>query len=187
MRKTNQEKWDELINQLNNVKKIQLYMMFNSNLPKVLYTAWWDEIREEVITEITIRGENEPRFWNKKPTNADIKMLKDYIPEFEGDEKKLYVHCYTSKYKASYKLEDITLEKNRSFSKEDLIEIQKKLHDEYAPREGYQQCGYCGKQRPIETLISKEIYKRGFLKLITEKRQYCSNQCAAYDQMAQEG
>jgi hypothetical protein len=187
MRKTNQERWDELWEELETLKVVELSNIIGINPPTNVYTAWWNEIREEKIVGFTVRGKNELRFFNKKPTKKDIELLETYIPTFKDDEKNVFIRCKGNLYESSYNLQDIIIEKNKSFKRQDLIPIHQELYKKFAPREGYLGCKYCGKQTPINELISSEIIKRSWGGIMKEKRQYCTKQCASYDQMAQEG
>jgi len=188
MRKTNQEKWNELWEELESQKTTELNKIFKYNIPTNVYTAWWSEIREEKIVGFTVRGKNEPYFHFKiRPSKKDIELLETYLPTFNDGEKIIFIRCKGNSYEASYKLDDVILEKHKSFNRNDLIEIHEELHKQFAPKEGCQKCTYCGKQTPIENLISSKIIKRSWGGIVKEMRQYCSKQCASYDQMAQEG
>lgn len=57
----------------------------------------------------------------------------------------------------------------------------------YAPREGCKPCQYCRKQHPENELVSAKIFYRDRGGLQTKIGQYCSGQCAGYDQCGHEG
>nr|WP_318382703.1 YdaE family protein [uncultured Enterobacter sp.] len=48
-------------------------------------------------------------------------------------------------------------------------------------------CGYCSKQiKPGEVVKRTLLYRQG-RQLARKEKEYCSAQCASYDQMAHEG
>lgn len=202
MRKTNKDKWNELQVLLDQKKDNYFNDFFTKNPePKFIYKATVSEIKAIPITRFKLRCDNEPRVWDKV-TREDLKKLREFIDDFENLNKEIGC-CYTEDhgtYKCSgaegyYKVIE---DKRMSFNESDLMEIQKQLHEKYAPRDGYKPCAYCGKQVPEDDLVSHQIIfqnsrpdpcsRSGYRKFVDKKTNlYCSGECAGYDQMAHEG
>ncbi len=184
MRKTNQQKWAELNEILEDKKEIIIDELFPDKKPTSVFTAYWNGIVQNEITHFMVRGSKEPHVYSgQKITGKDVEALKLYLDKFDSDSKQIFIYYGGVKYVGAYKLADIDIKKHRSFNREDLIEIHKELEEKYAPKDGYKPCQYCGKQVPENTLIKGTVIYRGGSKV----GYYCSGECAGNDQMAHEG
>ena len=202
MRQTNLQKWDDAQSSLDILKKKYIENFFiGKEIPKVIYQADMNQIEEIEIDHIGVSSRNEPYYY-KKPTKEDIKLLLDFINNFDTQEKEIFVY-YTKKSGTStcsgaYKYSEVIENKRLSFNRDELIPVQQELNEKYAPREGYKPCAYCGRQVPENTMVSHKIIfqssrpdpfsKTGYKRFVDEKvNKYCSNQCGGNDQMAHEG
>lgn len=202
MRKTNLDKWNDLLEVLNSKKeKVLSQNLPERERPSILYRAKWQEIGEIPIESFGVRVYGEFGFYGK-PTREDLKRMEGLIENFETLEKTLYVYYKedhgTYKVSGGYKMEDIKRDPKLSFAKEDLEEIHKELHEKYAPRPGYKACSYCSKQVPEAEMVMGTIIfqntrpdpgsRSGWKRFVDKKTNpYCSGTCAGNDQMAHEG
>ncbi|EMN5247121.1 hypothetical protein RUW12_001249 [Enterobacter roggenkampii] len=47
-------------------------------------------------------------------------------------------------------------------------------------------CGYCSKQVELEKVVKSTLLYRNSSQLARKEKEYCSERCASYDQMAHE-
>lgn len=193
MRKTNKDKYDELVLLLDKKKNIYIEQTLGKNRPTKFYSVYPNGIFESNIEKYIVKGKKEPYFWSKKITNVILKQFEDYLEIFDNDEKIIHLYYSSDKntpiftVKGTYKFNEILENPKYSFNKEDLIEYQKELSEKYSPRDGYVPCSYCGKQTPVNELIKGDVITRTFGGVVKKIRDYCSGTCYGYDQMAQDG
>jgi len=48
------------------------------------------------------------------------------------------------------------------------------------------ECAYCGKQVEPEKVVKSTLHYRNSAQLARKEKEYCSERCASYDQMAHE-
>lgn len=191
MRKSNKDKYEELVSLLNEKKNNYIEQALGRNKPTKIYSAYPNGIFESNIEKYSVKGKKEPYLFSKRITNVILKQFEDYLEMFDNDEKIIYIHYSSDNntpiftVKGMYKFNEILEKPSYSFNKEDLIELQKELSEKYSPKDGYVPCFYCGKQTPIDKLIKKEIITRTFGGIVKKVRDYCSGVCSGYDQMAQ--
>jgi hypothetical protein len=203
-RKTLLQSWNELINRIKEIEKEKLKSFFsqNSQPSKVYYCSHLGDISECDVIGFVPRfiNINRPSIYsNSKPTRLQVEELERYVESIETEDYKIHVLYTTDLGTGNLEYDKFT--DNWAFHPSELEEKARENKEKYAPREGYSPCQHCGRQVPTENLIKAKIIGRGCRQVWNSwKRQYenkaciteaylsfCSNQCAAHEQMSREG
>lgn len=205
---TLQQKWDDVKSQIESLKQNYLNDFLRENVnPEKLY-----RISGYVIEECTVTGfsvsfmKNDrlvqiPHYYGKKPSGWDVEQIASFYNNINDFKMEVYIQyenysniCKSSgayKYKECFEHEP---GKSINFTaKRDYLIAEAELRRrKFEPREGHSPCAYCRTQTPNDKLIEDTIIGRGrdrFGKACMTKTtlKFCSQQCAANEQMSREG
>jgi hypothetical protein len=140
---------------------------------------------------------------DSKPTRKLINDWTNFIDVIKSADWSVFVDYKNELYgsNGAYEYSEVVKNENLGFNEDDLMIKANSNKEIYGPREGYQPCAYCGKQIPINDLISKTIIGRGRKQVwnswkqrnedkayVTEQKlKFCSGKCAGNEQMSREG
>lgn len=193
------DKWDDMIIEFNKIKKQKIEdFKTNNHIPECFYKPQIDKIITYNITDINVRVKGfiyYPRYY-KKVTKHDLGILSNHIDDLKNCELEYlinYEYFVPIKITGAFLFNETILSEDGNYYNKSndlyssLEEAEKKhleLKEIYGKKEGYRPCEYCRKQVKIENLIHDKIYirKSGWVEM-----DFCSTQCASYEQMSREG
>lgn len=209
---TLQQQWDALLAEAEQIKQQHLDAFFKTNYkPEVLFEVTRiGQIKKVEIERFTMayQAEGSPikhAPWilqGKKPTTKLVEELQSYVNFIKDAPYVVFIHYVQGSFcHGAHRYNTITERSNIAFHEADLESRATINRELYAPREGHQQCDYCGKQTAIDKLIKKKIFGRGrkpvwnSRKGIYEEKaclteqflNFCSGTCAGNEQMSREG
>ena len=188
---------DELLNQILEEKmrflpeeRTHVYAFYSQHPPRI--NIW--EVEGFHLSELSRLSRNLPKrpHIEKRADKKKVEQMKAYLDAIKAhaDAFTLYIYCKNGQnYLTSFNYERDFKEKQiAAFSMEELqpkVDALQKVYDEnYAPREGYTPCAYCGKQTSNDKLVKRDIYTYGGVPVT---KYFCSAECAINEQMAHEG
>jgi hypothetical protein len=168
-----------------------LKAQFSDELPPSFF-----EVNRTVIAEKNITGLHYfLKGFHKieKPTRkevAEIKALSENMPSFSIEN----VHVDYTEQHAGYKvsgakgLSEIINDLRFSLDASNLQEQLAANQEKYTLKDGDFACAYCGRAWPIKDAVRDVVISRTYASTGMRKEfDYCSKQCADYNQMAHEG
>ena len=192
-RKTNKEKYDEILIEINKKFDEYINVMFPVKHDKLYSIIRWYEIDTKEILCYYYKS----RFYNKENVSTtELDDAKSFLVNLRFDALKtdnIYI-----KYKTSYgvtgsiNLKDVGLECNSVFDIEQLGAKIAENKIKYEMKDGCIRCSRCQMVVPETQVYSSKLIFRDrnkFGKAFVNERtvKYCSKECAGYDQMAHEG
>jgi hypothetical protein len=144
-------------------------------------------VEEWAVTEIRCCHEI-IKTWSKRPSNDDLARAGAELARLRtrayADPMKVCVHIKRGDTSGGTPWPRV-LDGSYGYhmTREDAEAANRKWHEEHDPRPDHFACNYCRKQAPNSQKVCARIYvNRGW-----QDREFCSGQCATYDQFASEG
>lgn len=144
-------------------------------------------VEKWAVTEIRCQHEI-IKTWSKRPSNDELARARAELARLqamtEADPMKTFVHIKRDNASTGVpwaRLLDGSY--GYSMTREEAEAINSKWHEDHDPRPDHFACNYCRKQTPNSQKVCARIYvNHGW-----QDREFCSGQCATYDQFASEG
>jgi hypothetical protein len=191
--RTNREKYDLYLSLMKTKDAAAIAKLFPNGVPSQFYGVGHYTLRVfDVLSVSRYRAGFYERGPDSRVTSSDVAAVTKYANEWTPpkDDEVLVHYQYSETHgrvQGAYSIKKITPSEGMAWKAEDLeAEIQRRKAL-YEPREGHQPCQYCGKQQPIDSLVSGTVTYRSHGGLQTKKGMYCSSACASHDQMGHEG
>ena len=202
---TNIEKYKHYADAIDKIVNDYCMSFFPDELPEYFYVLGTDftkyecgsYIKEAKVTSVGYFSCPPLKpYFNKRPTNNIVDAIKKTaesltVDNMEEDNIRIHVEARDSIGKSSWaiKYEDIK-NGSASASKEDLEGVlQEKIQhykDFYLVKDGQFPCAYCRKAVGNDKKVTKDVISRQYPNF-RKSFDYCSDLCAAHDQMAHEG
>lgn len=124
-------------------------------------------------------------YYVKRPSSTQVEAIQN-IAQMDIDDQRICIHYHTDRFSAAKRLSDIVSGSSMFMTREQAEAKAVELREMFVAKEGQFNCRGCGRATDNEKKLTRTIIARQY----PGRRKdfdYCSDQCAACDQMAHEG
>ena len=188
--RTNKEKYDHY-------RKIYLEReawcvknFFKDGVPEIIYELNMKGISEKTVTGVSFY--NSAAYPDDKPTRVQVAAIKELAENPTIDYDEIRLEYKQGDCSGADKYSKILAKDYCSFERATLEPKLEENLKKYTVGENQFACAYCQKavnntDKVTSTLIYRSRDRFGKAYVARDDRDYCSSQCASYDQMGHEG
>lgn len=190
---TNSEKFNNAMAAINEKSKAFVDDFFNGKVPNQFYRVCMKTYKPVPVKINRVfclipyfeRGKSRVSKDQLKKIIVYLESMNDFCPEDIRIEYTEEHKTYTST--GWYKIDDIAIDKGKSYNCDDLLCKCAELKMRYELKEGDISCDYCRKAFPEKEKVIYRVISYANYGPAGKTGNYCSRECSMHDQMAHEG